>query len=61
MNRSHVRYRQINPLDPGMFWDLHVNNWEGIPASLQRINAFSVHTYTLSQEVRISIGRIILS
>jgi catalase len=44
-----------------MFWDFHVNNSEGIPASLQQINAFSVHTYTLSKEVRISIGRIILS
>jgi catalase len=73
MNRSHIRYRQINPPDPGMFWDFHVNNSEGINALMrlfwaawytclfQHINAFSVHTYTLSKEVRNSIGRVIPS
>jgi catalase len=63
MNRSHKRHPQTNVPDPSMFWDFHVNNPEGIhalmhlfgqrgiPASLRHINAFSVHTYTLSKEV----------
>ncbi|KAN0094041.1 catalase domain containing protein [Hyaloscypha variabilis] len=62
MNRSHKRHPQTNVPDPSMFWDFHVNNPEGIhalmhlfgqrgiPASLRHINAFSVHTYTLSKE-----------
>jgi catalase len=66
MNRSHKRHPQTNVPDQNMFWDFHVHNQEGIhalmhlfgargiPASLRHINAFSVHTYTLSKAVRIS-------
>lgn len=61
MNRSHKKHPRTNVPDNKMFWDYHVNNPEGIhalmhlfgqrgiPASLQHINGFSVHTYTLSK------------
>jgi catalase len=63
MNRSHKRHPQTNVPDWNMFWDFHTNNQEGIhalmhlfgqrgiPASLRNINAYSVHTYTLTKEV----------
>lgn len=72
MNRSHKRHPRMNVPENNMFWDYHVNNPEGIhalmhligprgiPASLQHINAFGVHTYTLNKEVcKLGLARLI--
>lgn len=66
MNRSHKRHPRMNVPENNMFWDYHVNNPEGIhasmhligprgiPALLAHINAFGVHTYTLNKEACIA-------
>lgn len=53
----------MNVPENNIFWHYHVNNPKGIhalmhligprgiPASLQHINAFGVHIYTLDQEI----------